>query len=61
MEILDKRAVDKMTVADRKQYEEEILKHFPDCSDKIEFIDTELLMSKIPLRSKKEEPQGNVE
>ena len=34
MEILDKRAVDKMTVDERKQYEEEILKHFPDCSDK---------------------------
>lgn len=61
MEILDKRAVDKMQEDERKRYEEETLKHLPDCSDKSEFIDTELLMSKIPLRSKNKEPQENVE
>ena len=61
MEIIDKRTVDKMQENERKRYEEEILKRLPDCSDKVEFVDIELLMSKIPLRSKKEEPQGNIE
>ncbi|KPJ59249.1 MAG: hypothetical protein AMJ42_02130 [Deltaproteobacteria bacterium DG_8] len=61
MEVLDKRAIDQMQEDERKRYEEEILKHLPDCSDKCEFVDSELLMSKIPLKSKDEEPQGNVE
>ena len=60
MEILDKRALDQMQEDERKRYEEEILKHLSDCSDKCEFVDTELLTSKIPLRSKNKEPQGNV-
>lgn len=61
MEIFDKRAVKQMQENERKRYEEETLKHLPDCGDKCEFIDIELLMSKIPLRSKNEESQGNSE
>jgi len=61
MEILDKRVVDQMQEDERKRYEEETLKHLSDCSDKSEFVDIELLLLKIPLRSKNEEPQGNIE
>ena len=61
MEIIDKRVVDKMQEDERRQYKEEILKHLPDCSGKGELLDTNLLMSKIPLRSKKEKPQENAE
>ena len=61
MELLDKRIVNRMQENERKQYIEETLKHLPDCSEKSEFVDIELLMSQIPLRSKKEEIQESVE
>ena len=61
MKITDKRIVDKMQEDERKQYEEEILKHLPDCTEKYEPVDIKLLMSQIPLRSKKEESQEEVE
>jgi len=65
MKITDKRIVDKMQEDERKQYEEEILKHLPDCTEKYEPVDIKLLMSQIPLRSKrevtKEETQENAE
>jgi len=61
MGIIDKRIVDKMQEDERKRYEEEILKHLPDCSGKGELLDTNLLMSKLPLRSKNEKPQENAE
>ena len=53
MKIIDKRIVDKMQEDERKQYEEEILKHLPDCTEKYELVDIKLLMSQIPLRSKR--------
>jgi len=65
MKITDKRIVDKMQEDERKQYEEEILKHLPDCTEKYEHVDIKLLMSQIPLRRKrevtKEETQENAE
>ena len=61
MKIIDKRILDKLPEDERKQHEEEILKHLPDCSEKYELVDIDLLMSQIPLRSKKEESQEDVE
>ncbi len=57
MKIIDKRMANKMREDERKQYEEEILKHLPDCTEKYELVDIELLMSQIPLRSKREATQ----
>lgn len=61
MENLDKRAVDRMQEDKRKQYMEETLKHLPDCGEKCEFVDIELLLSQVPPRSGNKEPQENVE
>ncbi len=57
MEILDRRTLDKMPEDERKRYEEDILKHLPDCSEKCESVDMNLLMSQIPLKGRKEDPQ----
>jgi len=59
MEMLDKRTLDKMPEDERKQYEKELLKHLPDCSDKCDLVDVEVLMTKISLRGKPEDPQEN--
>jgi endogenous inhibitor of DNA gyrase (YacG/DUF329 family) len=56
MEIIDRRTSDKMPEDERKRYEEDILKHLPDCSEKCESVDINLLMSKISLRDKQEKP-----
>ena len=65
MKITDKRIVNQMQVDEHKQYEEETLKHLPDCAEKYEVVDIKLLMSQIPLRSKREkteeETQENAE
>ena len=65
MKIIDKRIVNQMREEEHKQYEEETLKHLPDCIEKYETVDIELLMSQIPLRSKREkteeETQENAE
>jgi len=57
MEIIDRRTLDKMPEDERKRYEEDILKHLPDCSEKGESVDMSLLMSQIPLKGRKEDPQ----
>ena len=51
MKILDKRIVNLMQKEEFKHYAEESLKNLPDCSDKCEYVDIELLMSQIPLRN----------
>jgi len=65
MKTIDKRTVNKMQENERKQYEEEILKHLPDCTEKYELVDIKLLMSQIPFRSKRkvteEETQEDAE
>lgn len=50
-----------MSEDERKRYREEIQKHLPDGSDKCEYVDTELLMSRIPLRLKQGELQTSKE
>lgn len=55
MKIIDKRIANKMQENECKQYEEETLKHLPDCSEKYEVVDIKLLMSQIPLRNKRED------
>lgn len=61
MKTIDKRIVNKMQDNERKQYEGETLKHLPDCTEKYELVDIELLMSQIPLRSKREEIQEDIQ
>ena len=63
MEVIDKRIVNRMSFAERMQYEEEIHTKLPDCMDKCEHIDIELLMAQIPLRGRIEEalPQAQEE
>ncbi len=56
MKILDKRIVNLMQKEEFKHYAEESLKNLPDCSDKCEYVDIELLMAQIPSRNKKEAP-----
>jgi len=56
MKILDKRIANLMQEEEFNHYAEESLKNIPDCSDKCEYVDIELLMSQIPLRNKKETP-----
>jgi hypothetical protein len=55
MKIIDKRIANKMQEDECKQYEEETLKHLPDCAEKYEVVDIKLLMSQIPLRNKRED------
>jgi len=57
MKIQDRRILDKLSEDERKQYEEEILTHLPDCSEKREIVDVELIMSQIPLKGGKEKSQ----
>ena len=57
MKIIDRRLLDKMPEHDRKLHEEEALKHLPDCSEKCELVDVELLMSQIPLKGRQEVPR----
>ena len=57
MKVIDKRIANKMQGDERKKYEEEILKHLPDCTEKYEPVDIKLLMSQIPLRSKREKTE----
>jgi hypothetical protein len=57
MKIQDRRILDKLSEDERKHYEEETLKHLPDCSEKREIVDVELIMSQIPLKGRKEKSQ----
>jgi hypothetical protein len=61
MEVIDKRIVNRMSFAERMQYEEEIYTQLPDCMDKCEHIDIELLMAQIPLRGRIEEVPPQVQ
>lgn len=61
MKLIDRRTVDKMTKEERKQYEEVLLQHLPDSSDKCENVDSNLLVSKILLRGKPRTSQNNDE
>ena len=56
MKMLDKRIASLMQEEEFTHYTEESLKNLPDCSDKCEYVDIEMLMSQIPLRNKKEVP-----
>jgi len=56
MKMIDKRIAHLMQEEEFKHYAEESLKNLPDCSDKCEYVDMKLLMSQIPLRSKKDAP-----
>jgi hypothetical protein len=50
-----------MTKEERKQYEEVLLQHLPDSSDKCENVDSKLLVLKILLRGKPGTSQNNDE
>jgi hypothetical protein len=51
MEVLDKRIVNRLQEDELTHYEEELLKHLPDCDEKAERVDCELLLSQIPSRN----------
>jgi hypothetical protein len=51
MEVLDKRIVNRLQEDELIHYQEELLKHLPDCGEKAERVDCELLLSQIPLRN----------
>jgi len=51
MEVLDKRIVNRLQEDELIHYQEELLKHLPDCSEKAERVDCELLLSQIPSRN----------
>jgi hypothetical protein len=51
MEVLDKRTVNRLQEDELIHYQEELLKHLPDCSEKGERVDCELLLSQIPSRN----------
>lgn len=51
MEALDKRIVNRLQEDERIHYQEELLKYLPDCSEKAERVDCELLLSQIPSRN----------
>ena len=57
MKIKDKRILDRLSEDERKRYEEEILNHLPDCSEKREIVDIELIMSQLPLKGRKGKSQ----
>ena len=61
MKTIDKRIVNKMPDNKRKQYEGDMLKHLSDCTEKYERVDIELLMSQIPLRSKREKLKEDIQ
>ena len=51
MELFDKRIVTRLQEDELIHYQEELLKHLPDCSEKAERVDCELLLSQIPSRN----------
>ena len=51
MEILDKRIVTRLQEDELLHYQEELLKHLPDCDEKAERVDCGLLLSQIPSRN----------
>jgi hypothetical protein len=51
MEILDKRIVTRLQEGELIHYQEELLKHLPDCAEKVERVDCGLLLSQIPSRN----------
>ena len=51
MEVLDKRIVNRLQEDELIHYQEELLKHLPDCSEKSERVDCALLLSQIPSRN----------
>ena len=51
MEVLDKRIVNRLQEDELIHYQEELLKHLPDCDEKAERVDCELLLSQIPSRN----------
>ena len=51
MEVLDKRIVNRLQEDELIHYQEELLKHLPDCGEKAERVDCELLLSQIPSRN----------
>lgn len=61
MKTIDKRIVHKMQEDKQKQYEDEILKHLPDCTEKYELVDIKLLMSQIPFRKKREATEEEIQ
>ena len=54
MEVLDKRIVNRLQEDELIHYQEELLKHLPDCGEKAERVDCELLLSQIPSRNNPE-------
>ena len=54
MEVLDKRIVNRLQEDELIHYQEELLKHLPDCDEKAERVDCELLLSQIPSRNNPE-------
>lgn len=61
MKTIDKRIVHQMQEDERSQYEGDILKHLPDCAEKYERVDIQLLLSQIPLRSKRKEAEDETD
>jgi len=61
MKPLDKRIEHLMQEEELTQHYEASLKNLPDCGDKCEYVDIALLMSQIPLRSKKGNPKKEIQ
>ena len=59
--LLDKRISNLMQEEEFKHYAEESLHTLPDCSDKCEYVDIELLMSQIPLRHKQADSEEDIQ
>lgn len=57
MEVLDKRIVNRLQEDELRHYQEELLKHLPDCDEKAERVDCALLLSQIPSRKNQAELQ----
>jgi hypothetical protein len=55
MEVLDKRIVNRLQEDELRHYQEELLKHLPDCAEKAERVDCALLLSQIPSRNNQAE------
>ena len=51
MEALDKRIVNRLQEDELTHYQEELLKHLPDCDEKAERVDCGILLSQIPSRN----------
>ena len=65
MEVLDKRIVTRLQEDELLHYQEELMKHLPDCAEKAERVDCGLLLSQIPSRNNpaalQEEPQEDMQ